>query len=800
MNARLSFVPKFPKHQQGIATILILLLVGLAVTVTVLVAVYSLRSTQQRQLTTHATTAAQGAAWRGVEVIRTALLSVPEDRLESWADGEGWDKLDPGLVIPTSGAASGVGGTGNDSSSTGGSGSLPAEAEKKWSDMPKCGAAGDAKGVIAINGGDSLGVSAAKLTGVCRTAVEGSYQVTAEVTGRSAGAAGVDSAATTSTVEVIYDLSPASEGSTEIGAQVCGAIVPAALVFNGDLDYTGGKLDIENLAQDMENIAVNGNISVGSGATAKVSGCAKGDIALSGGGIADSAKLYAEGSITVNSMSPPVKADFWAKNISIGNTGKGTYDWIRAGGFQANLLAGNGALLGTTIIGGNKRSDGIIVPPTGGTIVVTLGGGTVYLLDLAKVSVSELGVITINGGTTRLEGQAQMPSGFRFSHVADYGGDVTVHQLEVDTLWGNRVQIALDGGTYKKTWAYGDLSVLRKSNLGSVLGGGNLNLTGDFSPSNIPVVTKGHIAGVINPSVNISNLETLVSGASPGLPGIPYCDARVNAVDVSSLRGQANYIFYFDPTSGAPMLEVQNVQRSDTGEAIAAGPYNLKTQDMRQLFGFDFLQCGWYNSHCARDANIANGWDFTGIHRFPAGVMYFEGPVTLNNATVSTLYNSILSTGAVKLGNASVTLSAPNLSTPAQICDGNFYPSNLCDKSASTSKFVTWTDQEGKSHTGLPIGNTAILTDKGLTASQWTVRGNVILGEQVQTSGAVLSVSGTVTVGSNTPGSKTTVGAGGFQIKVPVSADQIYSPICEVPAIPTQPTTQSASVRWSRYL
>lgn len=60
-------------RQRGAATLLIILLTGLAVAVASLSGLSALNSTRQRLLTTHAQTAAQGAAWRGVEVVRQLL-------------------------------------------------------------------------------------------------------------------------------------------------------------------------------------------------------------------------------------------------------------------------------------------------------------------------------------------------------------------------------------------------------------------------------------------------------------------------------------------------------------------------------------------------------------------------------------------------------------------------------------------------------------------------------------------------------------------------------------------------------
>ena len=55
------------KKQSGIATILIVVLVGAAMTATALSLIHSVKSTQQKQITAHAATNAQAAAWAGVE-------------------------------------------------------------------------------------------------------------------------------------------------------------------------------------------------------------------------------------------------------------------------------------------------------------------------------------------------------------------------------------------------------------------------------------------------------------------------------------------------------------------------------------------------------------------------------------------------------------------------------------------------------------------------------------------------------------------------------------------------------------
>ena len=59
-----------PKKQHGIATVLIVLLVGVALSASTLGVIYSLKATQNKQVTSHAKTNAESAAWTLVDVAR----------------------------------------------------------------------------------------------------------------------------------------------------------------------------------------------------------------------------------------------------------------------------------------------------------------------------------------------------------------------------------------------------------------------------------------------------------------------------------------------------------------------------------------------------------------------------------------------------------------------------------------------------------------------------------------------------------------------------------------------------------
>lgn len=71
------------KQQRGIATILIVLLVGLAMTASSLAIMHSLRATQQKQVAVHAITHAQTGVWAGAEAFRRYLGTLTSTQLKT---------------------------------------------------------------------------------------------------------------------------------------------------------------------------------------------------------------------------------------------------------------------------------------------------------------------------------------------------------------------------------------------------------------------------------------------------------------------------------------------------------------------------------------------------------------------------------------------------------------------------------------------------------------------------------------------------------------------------------------------
>ena len=774
------------RRQRGMSTLLIVSVVALAVTGTTLATVYALKGSQQRQLTTHAMTTAQAAAWRGVEVLRNALEQLNTAELEALQTG----------------AVTGA-----------------------WlSDV------GVKQARIAAK--DPLGTSG--------------YRITAIVTGQ----AGQGSALTTSTVEVIYELAPAGSGSTPVSNPVCASLPSAPMVFNGDLNITGGSLSVTNTVNNYENIAVAGDINLSSASAARISGCAKGNINLSGGGITENGHLFSQGNISISSMTPPNGTTLWGRQITLDGSSSGArYAALKAGGYAVSLVVDKqvvgasvigGTLIPSTVSGGIPWTQGTVLPLTSTSPVeVTLQDGSKFLLDLGAVTV-DLATGQISGAASasdRLSGEASMPDNFSFRSNSIHGGDVTAQGLaRTELVWGHTVTLGVTqwGVTgpinVGRLWANGDLKA-GTGNIDSVLGGSSLWAFGAgfgyASPTNSwnwnwPRVSTGQVAGQIfygtgkeslpswATSTTIANFNVSpgVSGTTPGLPGTPYCDARVQTIDLDGYRGAANYIF--EVKAGVPTLTIQNVKTA-AGVSLD-GEFNMLTTDLRRMpagSGQPFLTCNWQtdpgnvNAHCFRNVTATSGWNITGLVNFPVGVVWFDSAFTVNGTSGNRdLYNALLSKGGLTLTQSGHgKLYAPNFAGASTLCGGPFWPTNLCDKSSGAPKLAEWTDADGNVHSGLPIGNTAILTEGQALLAGWEIFGSVMLGRQLGTAANQAVIHGSLIVGANQAGSSTTISQGGAAVIVPGSTSNQYLPVCTVePGTTTTVTGYGASVRWSRYL
>lgn len=764
-------------QQNGIATVLILLLVGLSLSAAVLGTGHYIRSQQQQDVATHALTQAQMKAWTGAELVQQYLQQLQESGQLNTL----YDKAVP-LDLTLSGT----------------------------------------------------GVTGAVLARI--TALDGAAGT---VTARITGTTGPGSPAEARTVLVVdYAAGTSSTGQ-------CAAPVRSSAILRGDVSITGGTTSFTS-GENYTDLAIDGSLTISSASQAIISGCTKSDITLSGGGIDANATLSSQnGTIRINSMSQPTNATLWARAINIGNTGSANYNALKAGAYQSNVVNASGLIVGTTYAGGRLLSTtagtnvpwttGTVVPWQVGSLLVTLVDGGEYLVDMTRATVDAASGAVSNARAAaqkvNASGSTELPVSFILHSTAVAGGSIDLHTLSVNQTWGNNITMKGYGGTYGQVWPAGNFEAVNPT-ITSVVGGGDLwaKQAGCSSPSscwNFPTfLVGGEIAGNLyyssSKTLMDSNpkVQTRVVGTSPGLPGAPFCDTRTEAFDAASFRSTANYIFDFD-ASGKPRLTIQHMKASN-GSSIDRASIDLTAVDpapatssaamtLRRIGGTDFLGCNnqspsnQYNDAlaCLRNATSANGWRLNGITKFPPGIALFIGPVTIDGVSSSqgTLKNTILSTGNVTLtGAGHGPLVAPNFVEPATaLCDGPFYPANLCDKTTEPSSLAKWTDAQGNRHSGLPLANLAIGTNHNLSANSWDtpngITGNVLLGGAISTDGATLSISGSLTVGANMP-STTTITQGGLRVdSTRLTSDQSYLPGGSCP-----PTSQPIAIKWSRFL
>lgn len=673
------------------ATMLIVLLVGIAMTATALTSYYRVRGAQDMQMSAHAATQAEIKAWEGVQALTQALNN---------------SSLAPAVYAQVA------------------AGSCP---------------------TISIG---LTGVS------VAMTCIGGTtMQVTAAVTGASGPA--------TSTVQVVYQL--AQSGSTGTGTTT----TSPAVTINGDLTYSGGGMSFMN-GSVLANVAVNGNITVTNGSSANLAGCATGNISLSGGGIASGSTLSALGDLTISSMTAPSNVTLWAKDISMSGTG-GTYTALKAGAFSVDVMS-DGSKVGTAYVGGT--ASGTSITPNSSSISVTLtaGGTATYSYP------------TNSGHTITLVANASNP----------FGGSITTGSMSFTAtdIWGDIISIG-SGGTRTVTNLKGNskISTIDTPTLTNVIGGGNYYLLN----SNKPSIGTGTIVGnaYYNTSGAATTITNLTTGApastAPGLPGLPTCSVKTSSYNVSDYKSSANYVFYLNSSNNHPMVTIQNV-KTKTGVDVS-GTYDLLSNTLQTSNGYALFQCGWYNSACFTTSTAnTSGWTLTGIYNWPPGIYYFDGNLSINGVTgnaSSGLVGTFLVNGSLTLGSSSSTIYAPNFSTAATVCGGNFWPTNVC---SSTTALGTTS-----------LANDAVVVQTSISTSGWTFYGNVLTGTSITTSGAQNTIYGGLYEGQNTA-SPITITSGGIYVNTSsVTSSQAATGI-GTSSTATTSVTYTATPLWTKYI
>lgn len=305
------------QRQRGLATILIIITISLAMTAAAFGAIYSLRGNQNMQVAAHAQTNSQASVWAGVEVFRKYLaqLSQTPDSLVSLADSDD-------LVMSIANTNQNF---------------LSLKAE-----------------IIKVQEPEDL-------------TVDDTYEVTANI--HSADSL----AKSTSVVQVLYRVSPFTCGNdTELDA---------TLDFNPDLDITGdvtviteegetvdffvdGDISLNNVSTSgITSLRSTGNVDLGSGIfLPEVQ--ANGDIVMSGS--ATVGKASAVGSLTTSGAASVTGEAFINGDINFGGGSSGDLNsladiHINSGGVTLGELntAGQVNLTNVSSVGNVSAKDDV---------------------------------------------------------------------------------------------------------------------------------------------------------------------------------------------------------------------------------------------------------------------------------------------------------------------------------------------------------------------------------------------------------------------------------------------------------
>lgn len=227
------------RRQRGVATILVILMVGVGLVSVSLGTLHSVRGAQERQLVAHAQVNAQAAVWATVDVVRQYLQTLTPQQLAGLTENTTW----------------------------------------------------------AISGNDALVQSVRIVDVAVPVAPQVAYRITTHVTATAAAAQ------SSSVLEVVYEVTPAMGGSNVVlngvldfynDLSLSGGIVmkvPGGANINVDGDFTaaGSVVGIDGFG--LGTIAVTGSVTVGSDIAAQV---LKGkNITITGGSTAK--RIYAFG-------------------------------------------------------------------------------------------------------------------------------------------------------------------------------------------------------------------------------------------------------------------------------------------------------------------------------------------------------------------------------------------------------------------------------------------------------------------------------------------------------------------------
>ena len=345
---------QIPNSQQGFATILIVLLVGLAVAASALGTAYYINTSQRTLVASHALTNAQSGAWTGVEVFRKYLqqyVAKIEDKTK-----------------------------------------IEAEINKL----------SDEKFTLKIGSDRSINVKNVKAKAL--GTLPETYQIAATIQNIS------EKSESSASIQVVYLISSGNSGnSTNENTSVNAIDIHGDLKVVGGIDIKGGKNAVVNVHGNFEStgntfigvnaLNVTGNVTLNGGGERIGTIVSNGDVYLGPGSEVDF--VYAKGKITVHT-GKKVGEMYANKDIIISNGSVEVANTLQnislsSGGTGTTLIAGGDINISNGSVGSADAQGKIDF--SGSNANTLIAGGAITITNGSIGTAKAKGEIEINGGS-----------------------------------------------------------------------------------------------------------------------------------------------------------------------------------------------------------------------------------------------------------------------------------------------------------------------------------------------------------------------------------------------------------------
>ncbi|GAA4999783.1 hypothetical protein GCM10023206_00960 [Acinetobacter puyangensis] len=749
--------------QQGFATILVVLLVGLALGASVLGTAYYLRSSQSSLVSGHALTNVQSGAWNGVEIVRRYLAELTTAEQLTALTGQTL------TVSKPSGTNSG---------------SLSA----------------------VINNVEQNGTTyliTAIITNISNASKASSkVQVTYEVNLGSGGTSTIVDTTTINVIDIYGDLNVGGgievKGGENAVINVHGNFTSSGNTFTGvsELNVTG-NVKLNGGGERITSITSNGNVYLGAGSEVDYV-YAKGTVTVDSG--KQEGEIYANKDIIITNGSVKVANTF--TNIEL--SGGGTLTTAVAGGYikvsngsvgtanaqgditfsgssATSLISGANITIGNGTIGTAKAKGTITA--TGGNITNALAKGNILISNyptFTNITTEQTFYCNtqwwntfISIKATKISGVSNCPSSNSGINT-DSIPSVTFASDEPTTPTGSTKTVATNDGI--KVNAYDYLSNANYIFYTDTNGRIKVKVQNVWNQSKSIDYSGDYYLGKIRLGGNqywAGNSYTGYLCKSLDINELEYCE---NTPNIGQLK---NYIYQLKLFPNEPNTTNGQYVSYDTGS---------KT--------WSLADTGNYNSTSNPIA--------PDVPSLAPGVMFFYGNLNVGQGAYT---NTIIATGDIIASIPAVY--APNYAGAGKVCNISGYqmPVNLCSSSSTLTKItvanIALMAGSCTDSTSLTTCKSTYMGGNITLNSNAYIYGNVIAGSRFNTSGASY-VAGGITAANLGASSQS---SSSFNSKVTIDLTNVdKSTIGNSGSTDTEngggtnSTSTTASIKWARYL